>query len=95
MLIILQNAVSPETGLNQKVQQQFTLPEKQYDSLSVRKYLVLSKNKNLRPSRLVFYDYITKFTDIFVEKLREAFALFSTKNIGKFQILTFEILMKC
>ena len=32
----------------------------------------------------------------FVEKMREAFAshIFSTKNIGEFQLLTFEILMK-
>ena len=43
---------------------------------------------------------MTKFTDIFVEKMREAFALqklltfFSTKNNGLFQILTFEILKK-
>ena len=36
----------------------------------------------------MFYNFITKYTDIFVEKMREAFALqrllsfFSTKNIG-------------
>ena len=28
------------------------------------------------------------------EKMREAFHIFSTKNIGVFQILTFETLMK-
>ena len=48
----------------------------------------------------MFYDFITKYTNIFVEKMREAFALqkpltfFSTKNIGIYQILTFEILTK-
>ena len=49
----------------------------------------------------MFYDFITKYTDDFVEKkMREAFALqkashiFSTKNIGVCQTLTFEILMK-
>ena len=35
----------------------------------------------------------------FVDKMREAFAeashIFSTKNTGIFEILTFEILMKC
>ena len=38
---------------------------------------------------------MTKYTDILVEQMREAFALpdfFSTKNIGIFEILTFEIL---
>ena len=30
----------------------------------------------------------------FLEKMREAFHIFSTKNIGIFEILTFEILMK-
>ena len=45
----------------------------------------------------MFYDFITKYTDIFVEKMREAlsFSHFSTKNIGIFQILMFEILTKC
>ena len=49
----------------------------------------------------MFYDYITKYTDIFVEKMWEAFAwqkasyIFSTKNIGKFEIFRFEILTKC
>ena len=57
----------------------------------------------------VFYDFIAKFTDIFVERMREAFHNFSTKekllhckrfsqffnkNIGVFQIFMFEILMK-
>ena len=28
-----------------------------------------------RSTRSVFYDFITKYTDIFVEKMREAFAL--------------------
>ena len=37
----------------------------------------------------VFYDFITKSTDIFVEKMREVFALqklltFFKQNIGKF-----------
>ena len=46
----------------------------------------------------MFYDFLTKYTDIFVEKMKEAFALqklftfFQQKNIGKFEILTFEIL---
>ena len=45
----------------------------------------------------MFYDFISKYTDIFVDKMREAFALqklltfFLTKNIGEFQVLTFEI----
>ena len=39
-------------------------------------------------------------TDIFVEKMRKAFALqklliFPTKNIGIFELLMFEILTKC
>ena len=48
----------------------------------------------------MFYDFITKYTDIFVEKIREAFAMqkfltfFQQKNIGIFQILVFEILTK-
>ena len=43
---------------------------------------------------------MTKYTDIFVEKMKEAFALqklfifFSTKTIGKLDILGFEILTK-
>ena len=46
----------------------------------------------------MFYHFISKYTDIFAEKLREAFCIaksshtFSAKNIGVFQILTFEIL---
>ena len=42
------------------------------------------------------YDFITKYTEIFVEKMREAFALqklltfFATKNIGIFEKLTSE-----
>ena len=47
----------------------------------------------------MFYDFITKHTEFFVEKMREAFAkailIFSTKYIGVFEILTFEILTKC
>ena len=31
----------------------------------------------------------------FVEKMKEASQIFSTKNIGIFQIYTFEILSKC
>ena len=40
----------------------------------------------------MFYHCITKYTDILVEKMREAFALqklfifFSTKSLGNFQI---------
>ena len=47
----------------------------------------------------MIYHFVTKYTDIFVGKMTEAFALqklftfFSTKDIGKLQILT-EILMK-
>ena len=43
---------------------------------------------------------MTKNTEIFVEKMREAFAMqkashiFSTKNIAVFEILLFEILTK-
>ena len=51
---------------------------------------------------MCFCNFITN-TDIFVEKMGEAFALavqklltiFSTKNICIFQISTFEILTKC
>ena len=48
----------------------------------------------------MFYNFITKYSDIFVAKMREAFAVqklltfFSTKNIGLFQILTFENINK-
>ena len=41
--------------------------------------------------------YKPKYTDIFVEKMREAFAIFShffNKNIGVFQISMFKILTK-
>ena len=53
-------------------------------------------NKHVKRSTCyVFYRFITKYTDIFVEKIREAFAKashnFSTKNIGVFQLLMFEI----
>ena len=43
----------------------------------------------------MFYDFITKYTDNLVEKMREAFHIFN-KNMGVhvFQILTFEILTK-
>ena len=40
----------------------------------------------------MFYNFITKYTEIFVEKMREGFArqkllkLFQQKNIGVFQI---------
>ena len=51
------------------------------------------------------YDFITKNTDIFVEKnfvetnersfcTAKASPIFSTKNIGIFEILTYEILTK-
>ena len=41
----------------------------------------------------MFYDFITKYTEIFLlKKMRE---FFSTKNIGIFEILRFEILTKC
>ena len=44
-----------------------------------------------RSTRYMFYELITKYTDIFVEKMREAFAMqashsFSTKNIGVLEI---------
>ena len=46
----------------------------------------------------MFYDFITKYTDIFVKKGKplqcKSFSYFSTKNTGIFQILTFEILTK-
>ena len=48
----------------------------------------------------MFYDFIDKYTDIFVEKVRKAFAwqklftIFSTKNLGILQIYMFEILTK-
>ena len=46
----------------------------------------------------MFHDFITKYTDIFCRKNERSFCtakashIFSTKNIGIFQILTFEIL---
>ena len=45
------------------------------------------------------YDFITKYTDIFVKQMREAFAMqklliFFQEKILAFQILTFEILTK-
>ena len=54
-----------------------------------------------RSTRSVFYDFITKSTDIFCRKNERSFCsakashIFSTKNIGKFKILTFEILTSC
>ena len=48
----------------------------------------------------MFYDFITKYTDIFVEKnvrsfsSAKAFHIFSTKYIGVFEILMLEILTK-
>ena len=47
----------------------------------------------------MFYDFITKYTDIFCCKNERSFCnakashIFSTKFIGIFEILTFEILM--
>ena len=55
------------------------------------------------PAHYVFYDFITKYTDFYTTFCREnessfcnaeAFHTSSTKNIGVFQILTFEILTK-
>ena len=47
----------------------------------------------------MFLDFIIKYTDIFIERLREANAkasyIFSTKNTVVFLILMFEILSKC
>ena len=46
----------------------------------------------------MFYDFITKYTEIFCRKNERSFCtakashIFSTKYIGKYQILTFEIL---
>ena len=48
----------------------------------------------------MFYDFITKCTGIFVEKNErsfcnaKAFHIFSTKNVGVFEILKVEILTK-
>ena len=42
----------------------------------------------------MFYNFIIKYTDIFVENMREATAkvlTFFNKNIGTFEILTFKI----
>ena len=41
----------------------------------------------------VFYDFITEY-NIFVEKIGEAFHVFSAENIGIFEIFKFEILTK-
>ena len=48
---------------------------------------------------MVFYDFLTKYTDIFVEKMREAFAMqkllpIFQQNIAVFQIFMTEILTK-
>ena len=44
----------------------------------------------------MFYDFISKNNEFFVEKMREAFAIalhiFSKKNISLFEMLTFGIL---
>ena len=40
----------------------------------------------------MFYVHITKYTAIFVEKMREASHIFFNKNIGVLEILTFEML---
>ena len=43
----------------------------------------------------MFYDFITKYTEKFLLKREKlSFSDFSTKNIGEFEILKFEILMK-
>ena len=48
----------------------------------------------------MFYDFITKYTEIFVEKNERSFCnakashIFSSKNIGIFEKLTSEILTK-
>ena len=48
----------------------------------------------------MFYDFIAKYTDIFLLKSERSFCnakashIFSTKNIGVFETLKFEILMK-
>ena len=48
----------------------------------------------------MFYDFITKYTEFFVEKNERGFCIakgshiFSTKNNGDFQILMFENLTK-
>ena len=43
----------------------------------------------------MFYDFLTKYTEIFCGKNERASQIFSTKNIGIFAILTVEILTKC
>ena len=42
----------------------------------------------------MFYDFITKYTNIFVKKNVRSFCKKSTKNIGVFEIFKFEILTK-
>ena len=45
----------------------------------------------------MFYDFISKYTDIFVKKMREALKashIFSTKYIGIFEVSAFEIYTK-
>ena len=47
----------------------------------------------------MFYNFINKYTDIFVAKNERSFCtkawhIFLTKNVGEFQKLTFEILTK-
>ena len=60
-----------------------------------------SNNISYGPSRslsvlLLYYTILYKYNDIFIEK-NESLAshMFSTKNVGVFQILMFEILTKC
>ena len=45
-------------------------------------------------TRSVYYEFLTNYTDFFVEKIREALHIFFNKNICIFEILTFEILTK-
>ena len=54
----------------------------------------------MRSTHYVFYDFITKYTEFFCEKMIQAFAMqklltiFPTKNIGVFHISMFRILTK-
>ena len=54
---------------------------------------IVSLTSSLRGQQ-VFCNFITKHTGIFVEKMRKASYIFSTKHIGIFKILMFDVLTK-
>ena len=51
--------------------------------------------KSLLRGQLLFYDFITKYTDSFCKSTEKLLSVFQQKNIGILQRVAFEILMKC